>query len=300
VASAALPGPLAGATFVFTGKLHVLDRRTAEELVQSLGGKAASDVSARTTHLVVGEKAGSKLDRARKLGVTIMDEGQFQDLVSATAGPSSAVAVSAPAPPAVALPPSAPTPQTLVPSPISAPPTASAPTRRPAEQVAALVPSSFDGWKLLDAKVQERILDWVALKPGSFPTLQFQNNMPIDQIQSPAARAFADRMRDYMESNGNVSTTDTNEYQATVGPVKVTASVASLASGEVIGGTIKFHQAGAGLDDGSSGHFDTPEEARAAGADTGADVSWSAYATFNHEVAEPLGHHCLYMEWGGY
>jgi DNA ligase (NAD+) len=72
---------LAGKTFVFTGTLLTLQRREAEELVESLGGRAASSVSAKTDYLVAGREAGSKLDRARELGVKVLTEEDFRTLL---------------------------------------------------------------------------------------------------------------------------------------------------------------------------------------------------------------------------
>jgi len=74
-------GPLAGKTVVFTGTLERRTREDAEKLVRSLGGKTASSVSAKTDLLVAGPKAGSKLDRARQLGVNVVDEAGFEDLL---------------------------------------------------------------------------------------------------------------------------------------------------------------------------------------------------------------------------
>jgi DNA ligase (NAD+) len=73
--------PLAGKTFVFTGTLLTLQRRKAEELVESLGGRAASSVSAKTDYLVAGDEAGSKLDRARELGVKVLTEEDFRAML---------------------------------------------------------------------------------------------------------------------------------------------------------------------------------------------------------------------------
>ena len=74
-------GPFKGKTFVFTGTLESISRPDAEALVRKLGGKAASSVSAKTDYVVVGPGAGSKLERAQKLKLAILDEGQFLALL---------------------------------------------------------------------------------------------------------------------------------------------------------------------------------------------------------------------------
>ncbi len=70
-------GQLNGRTFVITGTLSSLGRNEAEALVERLGGRAAGSVSKKTDYLVAGENAGSKLERARELGVAIIDEATF-------------------------------------------------------------------------------------------------------------------------------------------------------------------------------------------------------------------------------
>jgi DNA ligase (NAD+) len=77
----AAEGPLTGKTFVFTGTLDRMTREEAEELVRSQGGKATGSVSAKTTYLVAGESAGSKLEKAQRLKVHVLTEDQFRELV---------------------------------------------------------------------------------------------------------------------------------------------------------------------------------------------------------------------------
>ncbi len=72
---------LTGMTFVFTGALAKMTREEAEALVRLRGGKAAGSVSKKTTHLVAGEEAGSKLDKARELGVNVLTEDEFREMV---------------------------------------------------------------------------------------------------------------------------------------------------------------------------------------------------------------------------
>ena len=73
-------GPFTGKTFVFTGTLETMGRPDAEALVRRLGGKASGSVSARTDYVVAGPGAGSKLDRAAKLKLKILDEQEFLKL----------------------------------------------------------------------------------------------------------------------------------------------------------------------------------------------------------------------------
>ncbi len=76
--------PFAGKTFVFTGALASMTRDRARELVESLGGKVSSSVSRKTSYVVVGENPGSKLDRARELGVPVLSETEFLNMLKDT------------------------------------------------------------------------------------------------------------------------------------------------------------------------------------------------------------------------
>ena len=70
-------GKFDGKTFVFTGSLTTMSREEGEAKVRDLGGKASGSVSAKTTYVVAGEEAGSKLDKARALGVEVLTEKEF-------------------------------------------------------------------------------------------------------------------------------------------------------------------------------------------------------------------------------
>lgn len=71
---------LQGKTFVFTGELEKLTRSQAQELIEKLGGNFSSSVSAKTSFVVAGKSAGSKLEKAKKIGVKILNEEQFLKL----------------------------------------------------------------------------------------------------------------------------------------------------------------------------------------------------------------------------
>jgi DNA ligase (NAD+) len=73
--------PLTGKTFVITGTLSRWSRKEAEELVEKAGGRAAGSVSKKTDYVLAGENAGSKLAKAEKLGVEVLDETTFAQLV---------------------------------------------------------------------------------------------------------------------------------------------------------------------------------------------------------------------------
>jgi len=79
------PRPLAGKKFVLTGTLEHYSRELATELVVSLGGTVSSSVSKKTDYVVAGAAPGSKLDRARELGVKTIDEAEFRRLVETKA-----------------------------------------------------------------------------------------------------------------------------------------------------------------------------------------------------------------------
>jgi DNA ligase (NAD+) len=75
--------PLSGQTFVITGTLESMTREEAQEKLEKLGAKVADSISKKTTALIAGEKAGSKLAKAEKLGVKVLDEQAFlKDIIA--------------------------------------------------------------------------------------------------------------------------------------------------------------------------------------------------------------------------
>jgi DNA ligase (NAD+) len=76
-------GRFKGLTFVLTGSLPTLSRDEAKELIEGAGGKVSGSVSKKTSYVVAGEDAGSKLTKAETLGLRIIDEGQLLDLIRA-------------------------------------------------------------------------------------------------------------------------------------------------------------------------------------------------------------------------
>ncbi|MEA1936332.1 MAG: NAD-dependent DNA ligase LigA [Thermodesulfobacteriota bacterium] len=72
---------LSGISFVFTGTMKILTRNRAREIVESSGGDVSSSITKRTDYIVAGESPGSKFDRAKDMGITILDEEEFLKLV---------------------------------------------------------------------------------------------------------------------------------------------------------------------------------------------------------------------------
>jgi len=72
---------LAGKTIVVTGTLENFSRQQAEQAIRQAGGKSSSSVSKKTDFVLAGENPGSKLEKARKLGVNVIDEKQFINMI---------------------------------------------------------------------------------------------------------------------------------------------------------------------------------------------------------------------------
>ncbi len=68
-------------TFVLTGTLPTLKRAEASKIIESFGGKTSSSVSKKTSYVLAGEEAGSKLDKANALGIEIITEEEFMEMV---------------------------------------------------------------------------------------------------------------------------------------------------------------------------------------------------------------------------
>ncbi|MCX7742660.1 MAG: NAD-dependent DNA ligase LigA, partial [Tepidimonas sp.] len=80
--AAAGPQPLAGKTLVLTGTLPTLTREQAKALIEAAGGRVSDSVSRKTDYVVAGQAAGSKLDKARALGVPVLDEAGLRALLN--------------------------------------------------------------------------------------------------------------------------------------------------------------------------------------------------------------------------
>jgi DNA ligase (NAD+) len=83
-ASSDAPKPLAGLTFVITGTLPTLGRDAAKDLIEAAGAKVSGSVSKKTSYVLAGTEAGSKLDKARELGVAMIDEAALRQMLENT------------------------------------------------------------------------------------------------------------------------------------------------------------------------------------------------------------------------
>jgi DNA ligase (NAD+) len=83
------PQTLAGLTFVLTGTLERHTRDEAEEILRSYGAKASGSVSAKTSYVVAGPGAGSKLAKAQQLGITVLDEEALESILVTGEPPAS-------------------------------------------------------------------------------------------------------------------------------------------------------------------------------------------------------------------
>ena len=79
--AAVMPKPLSGKTFVITGTLPTMSRDQTKDMLEAAGAKVAGSVSKKTDYLLAGSDAGSKLDKARELGVTVIDEAALNELL---------------------------------------------------------------------------------------------------------------------------------------------------------------------------------------------------------------------------
>ena len=82
---------MSGKTFVLTGTLPTLARDAAKDLIEAAGGKVSGSVSKKTHYVVAGSEAGSKLEKANELGVTVLDEAALLALL----GPQGKVELKA-------------------------------------------------------------------------------------------------------------------------------------------------------------------------------------------------------------
>jgi DNA ligase (NAD+) len=87
ITRAAASSLLAGKTFVLTGTLPQLTREEAAAQIEAAGGKVSSSVSKKTSYVLAGAEAGSKLDKAKELGVLVIDDAELRRLLAGNGSP---------------------------------------------------------------------------------------------------------------------------------------------------------------------------------------------------------------------
>jgi predicted DNA-binding WGR domain protein len=166
-----------------------------------------------------------------------------------------------------------------------------------AEKPGAL--DSLDAWKKLGADRREQILDEMEYFADKHPTLSKVEDVEIGKLTDPKHKAFAEKMRSFMEENCYMDLD--NEEHVIIGQPEVTVSLYTLKdTGDVVGGTIRYWQKGGDNEDYTYGHYDTREEAIAAGVDVDTDVSWAAHGLFDHDGKPANERYDTYLEWTGY
>ena len=159
---------------------------------------------------------------------------------------------------------------------------------------------TLDAWKALPAEEREMYAegygsdDYTNLK---VVTLDLVEGQDLTVIANDAAETFALEMEKIMRTESYLEVED--DYYSKIGSVHI-SSVTILVLDETlaIGGSISYLQKGCVMPDDSSPYFETEEEAKKAGCDTNADVSWQAHDTFDFDLSPfSLGE---YMEWSGH
>ena len=153
-------------------------------------------------------------------------------------------------------------------------------------------PETLDDYVAIERETREQIVEYLW---DEFATLSGTGEMDLAAVTEPAQLAFASGMDAYMRDNGSVEVED--DYHATVGDVEITLSMILLPDGTPIGGEIRYFQNGCDMPDESSPHFDTEDDAEAAGCDF-SDVSWSNYGYFDYDLS--AFSYEGYMSWSGY
>jgi hypothetical protein len=146
------------------------------------------------------------------------------------------------------------------------------------EEAAVRSARDLPSWRQLPLQLRDKVLDIFSVK---HPHLTVVRASSINELKTDAQRTFAKSMFKHVERTFDLTVPD--ESYATVGPPQVGFELVVLPSGEVAGGTIRIEQEGATHPEGAAGHFDTPQQAQAAGLEVDADVSWGAWARFDSD-----------------
>lgn len=128
-------------------------------------------------------------------------------------------------------------------------------------------------------------------------SIDLDSNQDLSSILDPIAQQFAYDMKNKMEDESTLEVQD--DYYALVGPTYISSITVLVLDGTTaLGGSISYYQQGCMMADETSPYFETEEEAKQAGCDLGADVSWQSHGTFDYDLS--IFSITGYMEWSGH
>lgn len=171
--------------------------------------------------------------------------------------------------------------------------------QEPSQLSAPLSPLTLEAWDQMDQEDRAFIAEGYGAEFNNVTTLEFSlsSTDDVSALSHPLARQFAEKMHAAMQVETSLEVGD--DHYAQYGPTFIfNVTLVLLDDTTILGGSLSYIQYGCIMPDESSPHFEDEDEARHAGCDVNADVSWQAHGVFNYDL-EPL-YLTGYMEWSGH